>query len=167
MDYEDVKPRLLFKGWIHKMEKALAMLMTLAAMIFSGQTDKDRGVQGEIRRLNAQEVEALLHNDIKTLGRLWSDDFVVTNPLNKFVNKQEVVGLIESNILAFSSIDRQIEYIRIYGNTAIVAGRETAVWAGKMPNAGKMSHVRFTAVWMKQNGRWQEVARHANIVDEK
>jgi Domain of unknown function (DUF4440) len=78
---------------------------------------------------------------------------VVTNPLNKFVNKQEVVGLIESNILAFSSYDRQVEYIRIYGDTAIVAGGETVVWAGKMPNAGKMSHLRFTAVWMKQNGR--------------
>jgi len=149
------------------MEKALAMLITLAGLIVPGQTDNDRGVQAEIRRLNAQEVEALLQKDIKTLSRLWSSDFVVTNPLNKFVNKQEVVGLIESNILAFTSYDRQVEYVRIYGDTAIVAGGETVVWAGKMPNAGKMSHLRFTAVWVKQDGRWQQVARHANILDQK
>ena len=149
------------------MEKALAMLITLAGLIVPGQTDNDRGVQAEVRRLNAQEVEALLHNDIRTLGRLWSSDFVVTNPLNKFVNKQEVVGLIESNFLAFTSYDRQVEYVRIYGDTAIVAGGETVVWAGKMPNAGKMSHLRFTAVWVKQDGRWQQVARHANILDQK
>jgi Domain of unknown function (DUF4440) len=149
------------------MERALAMLMTVAAMIVSGQTDNDRGVQGEVRRLNAKEVEALLYNDIKTLGSLWSNDFVVTNPLNKFVNKQEVIGLIESNILAFTSYDRQVEYVRIYGDTAIVAGGETVVWAGKMPNAGKMSHLRFTAVWMKRDGRWQQVARHANIIDHQ
>ena len=149
------------------MEKALAMLITLAGLIVPGQTDNDRGVQAEIRRLNAQEVEALLQKDIKTLTRLWSSDFVVTNPLNKFVNKQEVVGLIESNILAFTSYDRRVEYVRIYGDTAIVAGGETVVWAGKMPNAGKMSHLRFTAVWVKQDGRWQQVARHANILDQK
>ena len=143
------------------------MLITLAVLLVSGQTDNDRGVQEELRRLNVREVEALLRNDLGTLRSLWSSDFVVTNPLNEFVHKREVIGLIESNILAFTSYDRQLEYLRIYGDTAIVAGRETVVWAGKMPNAGKTSHLRFTAVWMKQDGRWQEVARHANIVDQK
>jgi len=145
------------------MERALVMLITMAALVNSGQTGNDRGVEGEVRRLNAQEVEALLRNDTKTLGRLWSDEFVVTNPLNKFVKKHEVIGLIESSTLAFTSYDRQVEYIRIYGDTAIIAGSETVVWAGKMPNAGKKSYLRFTAVWVKQGRRWQEVARHANI----
>jgi len=147
------------------MERALAMLMTVAIQFLSSHTNINQEIETELRRLNAQEVEALLHNDIRSLRRLWSDDFVVTNPLNKFVDKQQVVGLIESNTLAFTSYDRQIEYARIYGDTAIVAGSETVVWAGKMPNAGKTSHLRFTAVWMKQAGRWQEAARHANIVE--
>jgi hypothetical protein len=60
--------------------------------------------------------------------------------------------------------DRQVEYLRSYGHTVIVAGSETLMWGGKMPNAGKTEHLRFTAIWMKQQGRWQEVARHANIV---
>jgi hypothetical protein len=101
------------------------------------------------------------------LGRIWSDDFVVTNPLSKFVNKRQVLGLIESGTLAFSSYDRQIEYVHFYGDTAVVAGSETVVWAGKMPNAGKTSHLRFTAIWMKQDGRWQEIVRHANIIVEQ
>jgi len=148
---------------------ALIALLTMAALLASGQTprhqtSKDRRVKEEIRRLDAQEVEALLRNDVKTLGRIWSGDFVVTNPLNKFVNKQQVLGMIESGILAFTSYDRQVEYVHIYRDTAVVAGSETVVWAGKMPMAGKTSHLRFTAVWMRQDGRWQEVARHANII---
>jgi hypothetical protein len=35
-----------------------------------------------------------------------------------------------------------------------------------MPNVGKVENLRFTAIWMKQQGRWQEVARHANIVPQ-
>jgi len=143
------------------------MLMTLAALVIPSQTNNDRRLDGEVRRLNSQEVESLLNNDTKTLGRLWSNDFVVTNPLNKFVSKQQVIELIDSNILAFTSFERQVEYVHIYGDTAVVAGSETVVWAGKMPNAGKLSHLRFTAVWIKQNGRWQQVARHANIIDQQ
>ena len=72
--------------------------------------------------MNAEEVEAFLHNDPRTMARLRSDDFVVTNPLNKFVNKQQVLGMVESGFLLITSLDRQIEYVRVYGNMAIVAG---------------------------------------------
>ena len=49
------------------------------------------------------------------------------------------------------------------GETAIVAGGETVVRGGRIRNAGKTEHLRFTGIWMKQGGRWQEVATHANI----
>jgi uncharacterized protein (TIGR02246 family) len=121
----------------------------------------------EVRRLNTEEVQAFLQKDPKAMARLWSDDFVVTNPLNKFVNKQQVLGMVESGFLVITSYDRQVEYVRSYGEMVIVAGSETVVWGGKMPNAGKTEHLRFTGIWMKQNGRWQEVARHANIVPQQ
>jgi ketosteroid isomerase-like protein len=36
-----------------------------------------------------------------------------------------------------------------------------------MPNVGRTEQLRFTAVWMKQQDRWQQVARHANVVPER
>ena len=72
--------------------------------------------------------------------------------------------MVKSGFLVITSFDRQIEYLRIYGDIVIVAGGETVVWGRKMPNAGKTEYLRFTAVWMKQTGNWQEIARHANIV---
>lgn len=124
----------------------------------------ERHAEAEVRQADGQEVRALLANDTQALDRIWSDAFVVTNPLNHFVNKQQVLGLITSGVLAFSSYDRRVEYVGVHGNTVVVAGSETVVWAGKMPLAGKVSHLRFTAVWMQQGGRWQEVARHANVI---
>ena len=135
-----------------------------SAQVTTPATTKDNSAEEEVRRLNAEEVEAFVHNDPKQMVRLWSNDFVVTNPLNRFVNKQQVLGMVESGFLAIPSYERHIEYIRVYGDTVIVAGSETVVWGGKMPNAGKTEHLRFTGIWMKQGGRWQEVARHANIV---
>ena|SRR5215813_970873 len=145
----------------------LTTLIAMTALVILGQTGNDRRIEEEIRQLNSQEVEALLRNDVPTLKRLWSDNFVVTNPFNKFVNKQQVAQMIESGTLAFTSYDRKVEYVRVYGDTAIAAGSETVVWAGKLPTAGKTSYLRFTGVWMKEGGRWQQVARHANIVSQQ
>jgi uncharacterized protein (TIGR02246 family) len=142
--------------------------ITLASAQGNSQpTNKSNQTEDDLRRLNTEEVDAFLHHDPKTMASLWSDDFVVTNPLNKFVNKQQVLGMVQSGFLVIPSYDRQIEYLRVYGDTAIVAGSETVVWGGKMPNAGKTEHLRFTGIWMKQDGRWQQVARHANIVPQQ
>lgn len=132
--------------------------------ISSTEESGARAEEEDVRRLNSEEVQAFLNKDPKTLARLWSDDLVVTNPLNKLVNKQQVLGMVESGFLVITSYDRQLEYLRAYGDTVIVAGSETVVWGGKMPNTGKTERLRFTGIWMKQNGSWQEVARHANIV---
>jgi ketosteroid isomerase-like protein len=137
----------------------------LGQVIQQTTSEGDRSEE-EIRAANVEEVQAFLHNDPKTMARLWSDDFVVTNPLNKFVKKQQVIGMVESGFLVITSLNRQVEYVRVYGETVIVAGSETVVWGGKMPNAGKTEHLRFTGIWMKQLGHWQEVARHANIVPQ-
>lgn len=146
---------------------ALAMMAISVLALVGVQTSmpsKDAAAEQQVRQASDQEVQAFIHNDPDAMAKLWSDDMVVTNPLNKFVKKQDVLGMMRSGFLVITKYDRQIEYARVYGDTVILAGSETALWGGGMPNAGKAEQLRFTAVWMKQNGRWQEVARHANIV---
>jgi len=146
-----------------------ALIVAAAGLLVQCESTRTRmddpgRAEQEVRRLNTEEADAFIKKDPKALARLWSDDFVVTNPLNKFVTKQQVLGMVESGVLVITSYDRQLEYVKVYGNTVIVAGSETCVFAGKLPFAGTTQHLRFTGVWMKQGGRWQEVARHANIV---
>jgi uncharacterized protein DUF4440 len=94
--------------------------------------DADRRTAGE-----AEEVRAFIHRDVKQLAGLWSSDTIVTNPLNKLVTKQQVLGMVQSGFLAIPGYDRQIDYLREHGDIVIVAGRETVLWGGRMPNAGR------------------------------
>jgi ketosteroid isomerase-like protein len=149
------------KNWV-----LAGSLVCIACSASPATPNHSTTAEEQVRQLNVEEVNAFLHRDPKAMARLWSDDLVVTNPLNKFVNKRQVLGMMESGFLVITSYDRKIEYLRVYGGTIIVAGSETVTWGGGMPNAGKTEHLRFTAVWMKQHGRWQEVARHANIVPQ-
>ena len=126
----------------------------------------DTQAEQQVRQASNDEVHAFLHRDPATMAQLWSDDLIVTNPLNKLVTKQQVLGMVQSGFLVITAFDRRIEYAHVYGDTVILAGSETVVWGGKMPNAGKTEQLRFTAIWMKQQGRFQQVARHANIVPQ-
>lgn len=84
--------------------------------------------------------------------------------LNKFVSKRQVLGMVRSRMLTFTANDRVIDYAHVDGDSVILAGRETVTRGSRMPLAGKTEHLLFTAVWMKHAGRWQEAARHANVV---
>jgi hypothetical protein len=105
--------------------------------------------------------------DTKGLEGLWADTFVVNNPLNQLVTKPQVLGMVTSGMLRFTSYDRKIEYIHTYGDIAVVAGSEDVVWGGRMPLAGQPSHLRFMAVWQRLPGGWREVARQANVVPSR
>lgn len=124
----------------------------------------DQLAEATVRQASAQEVNAFMDKDAVQLASLWSDDMVVTNPLNKFVSKRQVLGMVQSGVLTFTAYERAIEYAHVYGNTVILAGHEIVTWGSKMPHAGKTERLLFTAVWMKRGGHWQEVARHANVV---
>jgi ketosteroid isomerase-like protein len=153
------------------LKRLLTLVLTLAvsfviasAQQTTTQSKKDQAVEKQIRQLNTDEHDAFMKNDADALAKIWSDDFVVTNPFNQFVTKQQVLALVKNGTLAFKSYERNIEYVKIYGDTVIAAGSETCVWGGKIPIAGQESHLRFTSIWRKQGGKWQELARHANII---
>jgi ketosteroid isomerase-like protein len=140
------------------------MLISELAFFGSARSVAQESAESLVRRLNNEEVQAFLKKDPSALTQLWSDDLVITNPLNRLVTKTQVLEMIKSGFLVITSYNRTIEYLRIVGDVAIVAGNETVTWGGTMPLAGKIEHLRFTAMWMKQSGHWREEVRHANIV---
>jgi hypothetical protein len=142
-----------------------ALLGSLGAASVTAATSPD-AAEASLRAANASELADFMAADTKGLEGLWADSFVVTNPLNRLATKRQVLGMVGSGMLRFTSYDRKIEYVRTYGDIAIVAGAETVVWAGKMPMAGKSSQLRFTAVWQRYGTGWREIARHANIIPD-
>jgi ketosteroid isomerase-like protein len=143
---------------------SLSSLLTGSSASAQASPASAKRVEEEVRRASADEVRALLAGDVNTLTLLWAEDFVVTNPLNQLASRQQVLAMMTSGVLAFRSYAREIEYVHVCGDVILVAGAETVVWAGAMPFAVKVSPLRFTALWMRRDGRWQEVARHANVI---
>src|SRR6202165_4430323 len=83
-------------------------MVSLVVVAQSFPTSPDSQSEQQVRQASDEEVQAFLHSDAKIMARLWSDDFVVTNPLNKFVTKQQVLGMVQSGFLVITSYERRI-----------------------------------------------------------
>jgi uncharacterized protein (TIGR02246 family) len=124
---------------------------------------EDQLAEKEIRRLYDVEHSNLVRMDIAAQGRFLPDDFVCTNPFNMFIDKPTVMERIRADIIKYTSYEREYDYFRLYGNTVVVVGSETVVPApdAKLPYKGKINR-RFTEMWVRRDGTWQKVVRHAS-----
>jgi ketosteroid isomerase-like protein len=138
-----------------------AALTVLVSDFASAQTAKQKvAIEHEIRKLDLAHADAILRGDLPALDKLWTDDFRVNNPFNEI----DQANRIRSGAVTYSSFVREPESVMVHGNTVIVMGREITVQKGSSPQAGKTINRRYTNIWMKRQGKWRLVARHASVI---
>jgi len=122
-------------------------------------------IESEIRNLETAEHQAILKKDTAALHKIWGHDLVVNAPMNRIVQATNNVSdrpVISQ--MSYSSFTREIEHIQVKGDVVFSMGSEVIVPVGNVPNAGKTVKRRYTNIWMKENGSWKLVARHANVI---
>lgn len=147
-----MRPLLVAAGWAF-----LAAFGPVAA--------QDEATEQTIRALEQAEVDALLLGDLDAVALNWADDYTVNNPRNGVARAAD--GPVRVGTRTYSSFVREIERVLLHGETVIVMGSEAVVPSGHSPDAGKTIRRRFTNIWMRREGRWLLVARHANVVCER
>ena len=144
----------------------IPIVIGIATILVMGQSAKqtnDR--EGEIRKIDLAEADAILRNDAAAAEAFYADDIVVNNPRYTVTNgKQALMALIKTGNIHYSSFVREIEKVTFQGETAFVMGKETVKADGNAPGAGQTIQRRFTNIWMKRNSKWLLTARHANII---
>ncbi len=121
-------------------------------------------IEKEIRAIEQQEAEALLHGDTAALERLWARDLLVTASSNNIRTGAEVLGFVKSGQLKLTKLERRTERVAVHGQVAIAMGVETLVPNGSGKNAGKTLNRRYTDVYAQQDGHWRLIARQATLV---
>ena len=122
-------------------------------------------IASTIKALEQKEVLAVLAKDTAALRQLWSPDFTVNTPFNTVVeggkNTLDRPVITRLNYLRF---ERNTEKVLVKGDVVITMGNELVVEKGENGEAGRTIKRRYTNIWMKQNGVWQTIARHANEI---
>jgi hypothetical protein len=101
-------------------------------------------------------AEAHLSLDLAIFDRLLHKDYVVIQPGGLTRDKAETLASLRGGTRHWdrASVD-QLD-IRLYDGTAVVTGRWSA--SGRNGAASFDEQARFLSVWVREDGRWQNVA---------
>jgi hypothetical protein len=123
--------------------------------------------EAEIRVLEQAGAKAILNGDTTMLKQLWAPEFLVNTPRNEVTGTRDSILLIQkAGMIDYSTFEKVIERIQFQENIVITMGHELIVSKNDIPGvkAGEIHKRRFTNIWMKKNGKWQQIARHASII---
>ena len=143
------------------MKKIIIAVTSL--LIFCSTYAQKATIEKEIKILEEKVIQAVLKKDSVTLSKIWDTGFMVNAPVNRVVIGQQI-KMIMSGIISYSSFKAEIEQLLIKEDMVITMGNEIVVPVMGNPKGGQTVKLRFTHIWIKENGSWKLIARHSNEV---
>ena len=129
------------------------------------ETDKFGKTELEVLKVNEEFDKAIISRDATAYERILADDFIFTSFDGAVTNKTQELAKVKSGDLKFKSGKSDDIRVKVYGKTAVVTGKFTAEGQSKGKDFTFLE--RYTAVFVKRNGRWQMVAEHASEIAQK
>ena len=132
-------------------------LTTLAAMLVCGGVLADSGDPATvalIRELEQQRIDAGLRKDVAALEATTADDYLQIDMAGNVRDKSTQMKRIASSEVNMESNTLDDLVVRVYGETAVVTGRATAVGTIR---GEPYPRIRFTRVYVKQGASWKVV----------
>jgi ketosteroid isomerase-like protein len=110
----------------------------------------------EIKKLEDRRFQAMIDSDFETLDKLLGDHLIYTHSTGQSDTRADYIALCQKGVFKYRKIERPIENIQVYGNTAVVTGhmKMDVIVDGKP----KLLNSRYTNVWIKGTRGWQMVA---------
>ena len=140
-------------------------MLSASFFIFGQAADKNSKAEREAAKINEEFDKAIVSRDAAAYERILADDFIFTSSDGMVTDKAQELAKVKSGDLKFESAKSDDVRVKIFGKTAIVTGRYTAKGTSKGKDFTFAE--RYTAVFVKRNGRWQMVSEHASEIVQK
>jgi len=126
-----------------------------AAAAIAQQTDQPTLAttpQQELRALTRKWDEAIIKKDLESLHQILAQDYSFADiPRSSYL-----ALMVEMPDIEYSSYERNIREIRIYGDASIVFSHTSV--EGKYPGVSFSTTFNSMDIWIRQNGQWKAVA---------
>src|SRR5262245_26579515 len=98
---------------------------------------------------------AAVNRDAAALPRFYADEYTFTNPDGVVSTKNKELADLTGGMFKLRSFKFEDMKVHIYGNVAVVTGKNTITGFWKDINKDVSGPYRFTDVFVKRNGEWR------------
>ncbi len=111
-----------------------------------------------LRQLNDEWTKALVRGDGEALGHIMAEDFFFAYPFEGD-DKEQFIGDVASGDVKVEYLSRENVSVRVWGNTAVLTGKDSARWFYKGHDYS--GHYKIMNVYALRNETWQLVSVQA------
>lgn len=117
---------------------------------------------------DARQRDAVASVDPEAIRRFSHPNLRVNAPSNHILTREDLIRMVGSGEIRNEVFERVPEMVTITGDVGVVMGHETvlpgaASEQARMYGRRTLSR-RYTNVYLRVDGRWLHLARHANIM---
>ena len=141
-----------------------AASILMARAYSSAQAESNAAAEQQIRKVEEERRQAILHNDIKALDSLIAPEYTAVFNLfgGKVTTRADELALNQPDARKVESWNPTDVNVRIYDNVGLVVGLAEII--DVLNGERRHISVRYTHVWVQRNGGWQLVHRHTTRV---
>ena len=148
----DLNPKWSSHAGLQRTLRVLPLFIASACYGFAQTTDSQ--IQ-EITSLEHQRAAAVVHRDTDFLDKITAQESIRILPDGALQSKAELLGELKSGSVTYASITVDEILVKVYGTTALGTGRSAV--NGQSNGKAFGGSWRFSRVWIRKEGRWQEV----------
>jgi uncharacterized protein (TIGR02246 family) len=122
--------------------------------------------EAEVRDAIRKYDDALRKGDAAALGAFWTEDYTFINPRGELLTRADRLKNVQTGQTAFNSLEHapKEEEIRIYGNGEFAVYTTLLTLSARYSGEGQQGEYRAMVVWVRRDGRWQQIANQITPV---
>ena len=122
-------------------------------------------MEEELLKLESAFADAIIKNDLESIGRIVADDWIIVDPNGEIVDRTRFFEVIKSGALTHDIMESEDFRVRVYGDSAVVTAITSTT--GKFMGEEFITRERATDVFVRREGRWQCVLTHLTRLPNK
>lgn len=122
--------------------------------------------EAEVKEAIRKYDDALRRADVAALEKFWAPDYVFINAHGDRLTRADRLANIKTGATAFDSLAHvpQEESIQIHGNGDVAVYTTLLSIKGRYSGEGQQGPSRALVVWIRREGRWQQIASQQTLV---
>jgi ketosteroid isomerase-like protein len=140
--------------------KSVLFLLVMLPARAPAQQPKAAAVAAEIREATRRYDDALRRADVAAVEQFWAPEYTFVNPRGERVTRAARLANLRATRTVFDSLAHapEDEHIQAYGNDDVAVYTTLITLGGRYSGKAVRGRYRALVVWVRRDGRWQQVA---------